>query len=83
MPHAHVPVGAAKKQVAVLAYETARQDSSAKGLRGRCRWSVMLRPKATVAGTDLAMVNAMHEAHACFMVTREFPVENAPEALEG
>ena len=79
---------AAKKQVAVLAYEDRATGRLGKGPSGKMQMEhVMLRPKVTVAkGTDLAMVNAMHEkAHAyCFMANSvNFPVENAPEALEG
>lgn len=79
---------AAKKQVAVLAYEDHATGRLGKGPSGKMQMEhVQLRPKVTVAkGTDLAMVNAMHEkAHAyCFIANSvNFPVENAPEALEG
>jgi organic hydroperoxide reductase OsmC/OhrA len=79
---------AAKKQVAVLAYEDNATGKLGKGVSGKTQMEqVMLRPKVTVArGTDLAMVNAMHEkAHAyCFMANSvNFPVENSPATVEG
>jgi organic hydroperoxide reductase OsmC/OhrA len=79
---------AARKQVAVLAYEDHATGKLGKGASGKMQMEhVMLRPKVTVArGTDLAAVNAMHEkAHAhCFIANSvNFPVENAPEAVEG
>jgi organic hydroperoxide reductase OsmC/OhrA len=79
---------AARKQVAVLAYEDNATGKLGKGVSGKTQMEhVMLRPKVTVAkGTDLAAVNAMHEkAHAhCFIANSvNFPVENAPETVEG
>lgn len=79
---------AAKKQVGVLAYEDRATGRLGKGSTGRMQVvHVQLRPKVTVAkGTDLAAVNAMHtKAHEyCFVANSvNFPVENAPEAVEG
>ncbi len=79
---------AAKKQVPVLAYEDRAVARLGKGATGKPQViHVQLRPRVTVArGTDLAAVNAMHEkAHAyCFVANSvNFPVENAPEAVEG
>ena len=79
---------AAKKQVPVLAYEDHAVGRLGKGASGKMQMvHVQLRPRVTVAkGTDLAAVNAMHEkAHTyCFVANSvNFPVENAPEALEG
>ncbi len=79
---------AAKKRVAVLAYEDRATGTLGKGPSGKMQMvKVLLRPKVTVArGTDLADAQAMHEkAHAhCFMANSvNFPVEHAPEVVEG
>jgi organic hydroperoxide reductase OsmC/OhrA len=79
---------AAKRRVAVLAYEDRATGTLAKGPSGKLQVThILLRPKVTLAtGSDLADANAMHQkAHAhCFISSSvNFPVEIAPEALEG
>jgi len=80
---------AAKRRVAVLAYEDRATGTLGKDpATGRMKLlSALLRPKVTVAkGTDLAQALAMHaKAHEhCFIANSvNFPVENAPEIIEG
>ena len=79
---------AAKRRVAVLAYEDHARASLGKDpVTGRMKLlSALLRPRVTVAkGTDLAQALAMHaKAHEhCFVANSvNFPVENAPEIVE-
>jgi organic hydroperoxide reductase OsmC/OhrA len=80
---------AAKRRVAVLAYEDRATAVLGKDpAAGRMKiLSAQLRPRVTVArGTDLAAAHAMHEkAHEhCFVANSvNFPVHNAPEIVEG
>ncbi len=76
---------AARKGIAVLAYEDRATGVLGRGPAGRMQMTkVTLRPKVTVAaGTDLAEVRAMHgKAHVhCFMANSvNFPVEHLDEA---
>jgi organic hydroperoxide reductase OsmC/OhrA len=80
---------AAKRRVAVTAYEDRATAVLGKDpVSGRMKLlSARLRPRVTVArGTDLEAARAMHEkAHEhCFVANSvNFPVENAPEIVEG
>jgi organic hydroperoxide reductase OsmC/OhrA len=78
---------AAKKRIAVLAYEDLASGTLGRGPSGKMQMvGVVLRPRVTVAkGTDLAEARAMHEkAHAfCFVANSvNFPVRNEPETVE-
>jgi organic hydroperoxide reductase OsmC/OhrA len=79
---------AARKKVAVLAYEDKATGVLGKDpLSGKVKLlSAQLRPRVTVArGTDLDAARAMHaKAHEyCFVANSvNFPVENAPEIIE-
>ena len=79
---------AAKKRVAVLAYEDRATGVLGKDpVSGKTKLlSAQLRPKVTVArGTDLEEARAMHaKAHEyCFVANSvNFPVGNAPEIVE-
>ena len=79
---------AAKKRVAVLAYEDrATAELGKDPASGRMKLlCAQLRPKVTVArGTDLAEALAMHaKAHEyCFVANSvNFPVGHAPEIVE-
>ena len=80
---------AAKKRVAVLAYEDrATVELGKDPVSGKMKLlSAQLRPKVTVArGTDVNEALAMHaKAHEyCFVANSvNFPVANAPEIVEG
>ena len=80
---------AAKKRVAVLAYEDRATGLLGKDpVSGKTKLlSAQLRPKVTVArGTNLDEAMAMHgRAHEfCFVANSvNFPVENAPQIVEG
>ena len=80
---------AAKKRVAVLAYEDrATCELGKDAASGKMKiLSAQLRPKVTVArGTNLDDARAMHaKAHEyCFVANSvNFPVGNAPEIVEG
>ena len=80
---------AAKKRVAVLAYEDrATAELGKDPVSGKMKLlSAQLRPKVTVArGTDVNEALAMHaKAHEyCFVANSvNFPVANAPEIVEG
>jgi len=80
---------AAKKRVAVLAYEDQASAELGKDpATGRMKLlSAQLRPRVTVArGSDVNEAMAMHaKAHEyCFVANSvNFPVTNAPEILEG
>jgi organic hydroperoxide reductase OsmC/OhrA len=80
---------AAKKRVAVLAYEDhATVELGKDPALGKMKiLSGMLRPRVTVAkGTNLDDARAMHaKAHEhCFVANSvNFPVGNAPEIVEG
>ena len=80
---------AAKKRVAVLAYEDRASVVLGKDpALGKMKiLSGQLRPKVTVAkGTNLDDARAMHaKAHEhCFVANSvNFPVENVPEIVEG
>jgi organic hydroperoxide reductase OsmC/OhrA len=79
---------AAKKRVAVLAYEDRATGVLGKDpASGKVKLlSAQLRPKVTVAkGTNVEEALAMHaKAHEyCFVANSvNFPVENAPEIVE-
>jgi organic hydroperoxide reductase OsmC/OhrA len=79
---------AAKKRIAVLAYEDRATGVLGKDpVSGKMKLlSVQLRPKVTVArGTDVNEAMAMHaRAHEyCFVANSvNFPVANAPEIVE-
>ena len=80
---------AAKRRVAVLAYEDrATVELGKDPALGKMKiLSALLRPRVTVAkGTNLDDARAMHaKAHEhCFVANSvNFPVENAPEIVEG
>lgn len=80
---------AAKRRVAVLAYEDrATVELGRDPALGKMKiLSALLRPRVTVAkGTNLDDARAMHaKAHEhCFVANSvNFPVENAPEIVEG
>ena len=80
---------AAKRRVAVLAYEDrATVELGKDPAIGKMKiLSALLRPRVTVAkGTNLDDARAMHaKAHEhCFVANSvNFPVENAPEIVEG
>ncbi len=80
---------ASKRRVSVLAYEDRATVVLAKDpALGKMKIvSGLLRPKVTVAkGTNLDDARAMHaRAHEhCFVASSvNFPVENAPEIVEG
>ena len=80
---------AAKRRVAVLAYEDrATVELGKDPALGKMKiLSALLRPRVTVAkGTNLDEARAMHaKAHEhCFVANSvDFPVENAPEIVEG
>lgn len=80
---------AAKKRVAVLAYEDrATAELGKDPVSGKMKLlSARLRPKVTVArGTDVNEALAMHaKAHEyCFVANSvNFPVTNSPEIIEG
>lgn len=80
---------AAKRRVAVLAYEDrATVELGKDPAIGKMKiLSALLRPRVTVAkGTNLDDARAMHaKAHEhCFVANSvDFPVENAPEIVEG
>jgi len=80
---------AAKKRVAVLAYEDRASVVLGKDAAlGKVKiLSAQLRPRVTVAkGTNVEEARAMHaRAHEyCFIANSvNFPVENAPEIVEG
>jgi organic hydroperoxide reductase OsmC/OhrA len=81
---------AAKKRLAILAYQDRATGSlglGASGTAGKMSLQeVVLRPRVTVArGTDLAEAMALHEkAHAnCFMANSvNFPVRYEPQTVE-
>lgn len=80
---------AAKRRVAVLAYEDrATVELGKDPALGKMKiLSALLRPRVTVAkGTNLDEARAMHaKAHEhCFVANSvNFPVGNAPEIVEG
>lgn len=80
---------AARKRVAVLAYEDrATAELGKDPTTGKMKLlAATLRPRVTVArGTNLEEARAMHaKAHEhCFVANSvNFPVENAPEIVEG
>jgi organic hydroperoxide reductase OsmC/OhrA len=80
---------AAKKRVAVLAYEDRATCELGKDpASGKMKiLSAQLRPRVTVArGTNFEEARAMHaRAHEyCFVANSvNFPVENTPEIVEG